>query len=178
MLIALFIVLGLVALLLILAALQPAEFRYERCTLIAAPPATIFPHVNELKNWMAWSPWEKMDPAMRRTFSGPASGVGATYAWEGNNKIGAGRMTITESQPDALIQLRLEFLKPFACTNRGEFTFTPGKGGTLVTWSMDGTNKFIGRLMGVFMNMDKLCGDSFAEGLATLKKLAESGGKS
>jgi hypothetical protein len=129
--------------------------------------------VNELKNWMAWSPWEKMDPAMRRTFSGPAAGVGAAYAWEGSNKIGAGRMTITESKPDALIHLRLEFLKPFACTNRGEFTFTPGKGGTLVTWSMDGTNKFIGRLMGVFINLDKMCGDSFEEGLATLKKLAE-----
>lgn len=173
MLITLLVILGLVVLLLILAALQPTEFSYERSALIAAPAAAIFPNVNELRNWLAWSPWEKMDPAMKRTFEGPAAGVGAVYGWEGNRNIGAGRMTITESRAGERIGIRLEFYRPFACTNRVEFTFTPATGGTLVSWSMSGRNKFIGRVMGVFMNMDKMCGDQFAEGLATLKRIGE-----
>jgi len=174
MIIALLVILGLVALVGVLALLQPARFRYERSATIATSPADIFPSVNELKRWLAWSPWEKMDPAMKRTFEGPAAGVGAVYAWDGNRNIGAGRMTIAESRPNERIRIRLEFYRPFACCNEVEFTFAPVPGGTAVTWSMTGANKFPGRVVGLFMNMDKMCGTQFEEGLANLGKLATS----
>lgn len=166
-------ILGLIALILLAAALRPVDFRYERHALIAAPPAVVFAHVNELRNWLAWSPWEKYDPAMKRTFAGPAAGVGASYAWEGNHQIGAGRMTVTASRPAEQVVLQLEFFRPFACTNRGEFTFATEGNSTYVTWSMTGKNKFIGRVMGLFMNMDKMIGGQFEEGLANLRRLAE-----
>jgi hypothetical protein len=172
MITALLIVLGLVALVLILALFQPAHFRYERRAILSAAPADLFPYVNELTQWPAWSPWEKMDPAMKRTFEGPGAGVGAVYAWDGNRNIGAGRMTITESRPNERICIRLEFYRPFACCNQVEFVFTPIVGGTSVCWSMAGANKFPGRIIGLFMNMDKMCGTQFEEGLASLGKLA------
>lgn len=173
MIITLLIVAALVAVVLILAVLKPADFYYERRAVLAASPEEIFPHVNELKRWLAWSPWEKMDPAMQRTFTGPPAGIGAVYAWDGNRQIGAGRMTITDSQSGALVRIRLEFFRPFACTNRVEFTFRTTPDGTAVTWSMAGTNKFTGRLMGVFINMDKMCGAQFEEGLENLRKVTE-----
>jgi hypothetical protein len=169
----LFVILGLLALILLAAALRPADFRYERHALIAAPPAAVFSHVNELRNWLAWSPWEKYDPTMKRTFAGPAAGVGASYAWDGNNRIGAGRMTVTESRPAERIVLKLEFFRPFACTNRCEFTFASEGNSTYVTWNMTGKNNFISRVMGLFMNMDRLIGGNFEEGLGNLRRLAE-----
>jgi hypothetical protein len=173
MIITLLIVAALLAVVLLLAVLQPKDFCYERRAVVAASPEEIFPHVNELKRWLAWSPWEKMDPAMRRTFAGPPAGIGAVYAWDGNRQIGAGRMTVTDSQPATLVRIRLEFFRPFACINRVEFTFRKTANGTAVTWSMAGTNKFIGRVMGVFINMDKMCGTQFAEGLENLRRVVE-----
>lgn len=166
------VVLGLIALVLVIAALQPDDCRHTRRALIPAPVSAVFPHVNELPKWLAWSPWEKMDPAMKRTFDGPDAGPGAIYAWDGNRNIGAGRMTITESRPNEVIRLKLEFFRPFACTNRVEFTFTPEAGGTTVSWTMEGKMQFIGKVMGLFMNMDKMIGGQFEEGLANLARVA------
>lgn len=157
----------------IVAALQPADFRISRQATIAAPPAAIFPHVNDLSKWQAWSPWENLDPNLKRTYDGPASGAGASYAWVGNSQVGEGRMTITESQTNKLVQIRLEFVKPFQATNQSEFIFAPSGGQTAVTWSMTGKHTFMGKAMCLVMNMDKLIGKNFEDGLAKLKAVAE-----
>lgn len=174
MITALLIVLGALALVLIVAALQPSQFRITRQAVLAASPEAVFPHVNDLPKWQAWSPWERLDPAMKRTFAGPSAGVGAVYGWNGNNKVGSGRMTIEESRAGALIRLKLEFFKPMACTNQAEFTFTPEKGGTVLTWTMSGTSSLLGKIFCLFMNMDKMVGGQFEEGLANLKKVTEA----
>ena len=158
---------------LVTAALSPKTFRVARSATLPAPPAAVFPHVNDFRAWQGWSPWEKLDPDLQRTYEGPAAGVGASYAWTGNNKVGAGRMTITESRPHELIRLRLEFLKPFAATNTADLTFTPaGEGRTTVTWTMNGETNFICRGLPPFMNMDKMIGASFEQGLASLGQVA------
>jgi hypothetical protein len=158
---------------LITAALSPKTFRVARSATLPVPPSAVFPHVNDLHAWQGWSPWEKLDPNLQRTYEGPAAGVGASYAWTGNNKVGAGRMTVTESRSNELLRIRLEFLKPFAATNTAEFTFTPaGESGTSVTWSMNGETNFICRGLSPFMNMDKMIGASFEQGLASLGQAA------
>lgn len=175
-LIVLGVIAAIVILLVIVVALRPAQFRIERSVKIAATPATVFAQVNDFHNWNAWSPWAKLDPAMKETYDGPAAGVGAKYAWVGNSKVGQGRMTIMESNPSSLIRTRLEFIKPFTATNIGEFTFQPQGDQTAVTWAMTGTNDFMGKAFGLFMNMDKLIGSDFEKGLASLKSLTETKG--
>jgi hypothetical protein len=178
MLIKILLVVGaLIALVLIVAAFQPATFTVSRSTLVAAPPAQLFAEVNDLHRWKAWSPYEKLDPAMKSTFEGPAAGVGAVYAWEGNNAVGSGRMTITESHPAEQVGLKLEFYKPMAGVSQATFTFRPEGGQTRVTWAMAGVNNYVGKIFCLFMNMDKLVGGQFAEGLAALKANAEGGKK-
>src|SRR5579871_5170671 len=113
----------IVILLLVVIASRPADFSISRSTSMSAQPQTIFPQVNDLHNWQAWSPWAKLDPNMKMTFTGPEAGTGAAYAWTGNNKVGEGRMTIVESRPNELVRIKLEFMKPFAATNASEFTF-------------------------------------------------------
>ncbi len=172
------IVLGLIVLALVgLVALQPAEFHIERSTRIAAPPASAFAQVNDFHNWDAWSPWAKLDPSMKTEYSGPTSGEGASYSWVGNNEVGEGRMTIVESKPDELVNIKLEFLKPMEATNTAKFAFKPEGDETLVTWSMDGKNTFITKAFHLVMNMDKMIGGQFEQGLAALKAAAESGAK-
>jgi hypothetical protein len=162
--------------LIVVAALQPADFRISRRLAIAAPAATIFPHVNDLSRWRAWSPWENIDPDLKRAYEGPASGEGASYAWAGNSKVGEGRMTITDSRPSDKVQLRLEFVKPFKATNMADFTFEPDGKGTVVTWSMTGRNNFMAKAFSLLMNMDKLIGKDFEKGLSGLKSIAEAKG--
>src|SRR5438045_2986202 len=131
------LVLGVIVIaFLIVVALQPADFRVVRTASIPASPAAVFVQVNDLHQWQAWSPWEKLDPAMKRSFEGPAAGVGAAYAWAGNKDVGEGRMSITESRPNELVAMKLEFLKPFAATNTTEFVFKPEGNQTVVSWSM------------------------------------------
>lgn len=154
-------------------ALRPAEFRISRQLAMAAAPTAVFPHVNDLSKWRAWSPWEELDPNLQRNYEGPAAGQGASYAWAGNPQVGQGRMTITDSRPSDLVRLRLEFIKPFKATNTSEFTFEPSAGGTLVVWSMTGKNNFMSKAVGLFMNMDKLIGKDFDKGLAMLKSVVE-----
>ena len=169
----LFAVAVIVVLLIVVIARQPDEFRVTRKVGVLAPPAVVFAHVNDLHKWQAWSPWEKLDPALKRTFDGPSAGTGAIYRWAGNNKAGEGSMTITESYPGELIRFRLEFLKPFKATNTAEFTFKPGGGQTVVTWSMYGRKNFASKAFGIFMNMDKLVGSDFEKGLAAMKSVVE-----
>ena len=164
----------LVALFLIVVALQPSSFRVARSTTIAAPPSVVFAQVNDFHKWSAWNPWDKIDPAMKRTYEGAPSGAGAIYAWVGNSDVGEGKMTITESRPGELVRINMEFFKPMAGTSTTEFTFAPEGGGTLVTWTMFGENNFAGKAMCLFMNMDTMIGGQFEKGLADMKKAAES----
>jgi uncharacterized protein YndB with AHSA1/START domain len=162
----------------IIVATRPSDFRVTRSAAIAAPPETVFPHVNELRKWEAWNPWGKLDPAMKVTYEGPPAGVGATYSWTGNNQVGEGRLTITESRPNERIQFKLEFFKPMAGTSDAEFTFKPEGNRTIVTWSMTGKNNFIGKAMCLFMSMDKMVGGQFEKGLAAIKSIVEAAPKS
>jgi hypothetical protein len=164
----------IVVLLLIIVATRPSDFRVTRSNAIAAPAEIIFAQVNDLHKWEAWSPWEKIDPALKKTFAGPPAGTGASYSWVGNNKVGSGRMTIMESHPGERIRIKLEFLKPFKATNTAEFVFQPDGNQTAVTWSMSGKNNFMSKAMGLIMNFDKMIGSQFEKGLAQMKLLAET----
>lgn len=171
------IILAILAVLLVgflaFVATRPAAFRYTRSLAIAAPAETLFAQVDDLRKFQDWNPWAKLDPQCAFTFEEATTGTGASYHWKGNSKVGEGRMTITESRPHELVRSRLEFIKPFASTNVAEFTFKPEGGRTLVTWTMTGENKFMSKLMGVFMNFEQMIGRDFEQGLATLKTLAE-----
>lgn len=178
------ILLGLlvvIALFLVVAAFQPADYRVVRSASISAPASVVFSQVNDFHQWNAWSPWEKLDPAMKRTFEGPPAGVGAVYGWSGNSQVGEGRSTITESRPNELIKIRLDFVKPFVSTCNIEYTFKPEGGQTGVTWSMDGKHNYVGKVMclgmSLFTSMDKMVGGQFEEGLANLKAVSESAAK-
>jgi Polyketide cyclase / dehydrase and lipid transport len=164
----------IVVVLLIVASRQPDYFRVERSISVSASPAAAFAQINDLHKWEAWNPWAKIDPAMKETYDGAPSGVGASYSWTGNKAVGTGRMTLTESRPFELIKIRLEFVKPFAATNTAEFTFKPAGNQTIVTWSMFGRSNYFCKLMGLFMSMDKMCGTRFEKGLADLKAAAEA----
>lgn len=157
-------------------ALQPSEYRVSRSTLIAAPPGAVFAAVDDFHKWEGWSPWAKLDPGMKVTYSGPASGMGAVYSWVGNDQVGEGRMTILESHPAELVRIKLEFIKPFASTANTEFAFKPTNGGTTVEWTMSGENDFMSKAMCFFMGgMDKMVGPDFEKGLAQMKSAVESG---
>jgi hypothetical protein len=172
------IILILAAVILVFAgivAMQPADYRVSRTATISAPPATVFSQVNDFHNWKAWSPWAKLDPNALNTFQGPDAGTGSIFSWAGNNKVGEGRMTITESRPNELVKIALEFVKPFRSNSTSQFAFRPENGHTVVTWSMDGKNNFIAKAFCMFMNMDKMLGGEFEKGLADMKKVAEAG---
>ena len=165
---------AVIAALLAYAATRPDVFRVERSASINAPPEKIFALINDYRNWPSWSPYEKLDPAMQRRLSGAASGQGAVYEWEGNKKIGKGRMEILESSPSSRITIKLDFFAPFEAHNTAVFTLRPNGGATDVTWAMHGPAPFMAKLMGVVMNMDKMVGGQFAEGLANMKAVAET----
>ena len=168
---------ALIIVLLVVVAMQPAEFRIERSTKIVAQPADIFAQVNDFHNWPAWSPWEKLDPDMKRSYSGPVAGPGSVYEWSGNDKARQGRMTITDSRRGDLVQIKLDFIKPFESTATVEFAFKPEGGGTNVNWSMTGHNNFMAKGAGLFMNIDKMVGGDFEKGLAQLKTTVEAAKK-
>lgn len=159
-------------------AMQPAGFRITRSATVVVPPSAVFTQVNDLHLWEEWSPWAKLDPAMKKTYEGAAAGAGAIYSWNGNNNVGEGRITITESKPNDLIRIQLEFVRPFACTNDVEFTFTPQGDQTVVTWSMAGKKNFMAKAVHLVMNMDKMCGGQFEQGLANLKAVVETASQS
>jgi len=162
------IIIGLVLILAVLAitiALQPSEFLITRSIAIKAPPETVFPLVNDFQQWSKWSPWDKKDTAMKRTFEGPPSGIGAIYRWDGNDEVGTGSMTIIESKPSELVSIKLQFMKPMESEAKSEFALKPQDQGTLVTWTMSGKNNFAGKAFSLIMNMDKMIGAEFDKGL-------------
>lgn len=150
-----------------------AEFLVERSTVIDASPDVVQPLLDDFRKWQAWSPWEDIDPDLKRTYSGPDSGVGASYAWEGNRKAGSGQMVITESVPGSKVVLDLNFLKPFKAENVTTFILEPNGAGTTVRWQMTGKNNLFFRIVGVVFPMDKMVGKDFEKGLAQLKAAAE-----
>ncbi len=158
----------------VVVALRPSQFRVERAATIAAPPPVVFAQVNDFRKWDAWSPYARRDPAMKKSFEGAPAGVGAVYTWSGNHEVGEGRTTIIESRPHDLIRITLEFVRPFAATNTAEFTFRPEGERTAVTWSLAGRNNFMGKAVGLFMNMDRMVGVDFEKGLARMKSVVEA----
>lgn len=168
----------IIAVVIILAAAstRPNTFRVQRSALIQATPERLYPLLADFRQWTGWSPWEKMDPAMKRDYGGPAAGRGATYAWQGSGKVGAGRMEIVEVDPPRTLRVKLDFIRPFEAHNMVTFTLEPRDAATLVTWTMEGPVPLVAKVMHMFMDMDKMVGGDFARGLANLKALAEGQG--
>ena len=162
-----------IAIILILAAAKPDRFRVQRATTVKAPPERIFPLINDFHQWATWSPYENKDPAMKRSYSGEASGKGAVYAWEGNKNVGSGRMEILDASAPSKIVIKLDFFTPFEGHNTAEFTMLPQGDATNVTWLMYGPLPFMGKIMHVFVNMDRMVGKDFEIGLANLKRVTE-----
>ncbi len=154
---------------------QPNEFRVERSIVINASPDKIFSHIIDFRKWEEWSPWAKMDTNQKNIYSGKQSGVGAIHEWDGNSKVGQGKIEIKKIIPLKKIMLQLDFLKPMKATSFSDFIFSSEKGvqGTRVTWSLYGTNTFISKIISLFMNMDKVAGSQYEEGLSNLKKVVE-----
>ena len=167
------VVVVLVAALLIYAATRPDSFKVQRTTTIKAPPEKVFALIEDFNAWPSWSPWEKLDPGMKRTLSGAPKGKGAVYAWEGNKDVGSGRMEIVEATAPSKVGIQLDFLQPFASRNSAVFVLTPSGDSTGVTWTMEGPSTFVTKLMGVFVSMDSMIGKDFDKGLAAMKAVAE-----
>ncbi|MBC7791308.1 MAG: SRPBCC family protein [Anaerolineae bacterium] len=164
-----------VVLVLVMAIMtRPATFRVQRMATISAAADRVFGFVNDFRRWTAWSPWEKLDPNLKRTFSGNPSGVGSVYSWAGNSKAGEGRMAIKESIPNQRVAIDLQFLKPFKARNLTEFMFKPTPEGVNVTWTMSGDSTFATKAISLFSSMDKMVGKDFEQGLVNLKNVAEA----
>jgi hypothetical protein len=158
---------------LLFAAMKPDTIRIQRSIIIKAPQETVFPLINDFHNWPLWSPQDKDDPSFKRTFSGPAAGIDATSDWTGSGNSGLGRMRITESIPYRSVSVKVDFVKPFGAYNRNDFILKPASGSTQVTWTMEGSNVYMMKVMGVFVNMDRMMGKHFEDGLSNLKVVAE-----
>jgi len=171
--IVLIVVAALVGGVLVVAAMRPDTFSVQRSASIEAPAEKIYPMLIDFRQWPAWSPWEKLDPEMKRTLTGPTSGPGATYAWEGSSKVGSGRMEIKEVTAPGQVRIQLDFIKPFEGHNVTDFALVPRGDTTEVTWLMRGPAPFVSKLMGVFVDMDKMIGKDFEAGLANLKATVE-----
>ncbi len=149
-------------------------YTVQRSATLNATPDQVYTHIIDFHRWADWSPWDEMDPSMDKTYSGPASGVGARYAWSGNRKVGRGNMEIKGATEPSNVRIALEFLKPFKARNKTEFTLRPTGEGTEVTWAMMGKKTLLTRIMGIFKSMDKMVGPGFEKGLARLKTAVES----
>lgn len=168
------LLIGVVGTVLGLATQQPDELRITRTAKLKASPDAVFDRINDFHKWEAWSPWAKLDPQAKNDFDGSAAGEGAMFHWSGNNQIGEGKMTILESRPSSHVKIKLEFMRPMACINTTEFSLHPDGEDTAITWTMYGPNQFMGKVMGLFMNMDKMIGADFEQGLANIRTLVES----
>jgi len=155
------------------AATRPDDFRVQRSAVIKASPEKVFPFINDFKQWGAWSPYEKLDPGMKRIYGATTAGKGATYAWEGNGNVGSGSMEILNAPAPSQVAIKLDFMRPFEAHNVADFTLQPADGGTSVSWSMQGPTPFFGKILHVFVDVDKMVGRDFEAGLANLKAIAE-----
>ncbi|MCA0277177.1 MAG: SRPBCC family protein [Proteobacteria bacterium] len=173
------IILGIIVLavlaILAIAATKPNNFVVQRTTDIAAAPETVFALIDDFHKWRDWSPWEGLDPDLRRKMSGAQSGRGAVYEWDGNKKVGSGRMEIVEAAAPNKVAIKLDFLRPFEAHNMAEFTIVPQGQTTRVNWAMRGPSLFMTKVMQTVMNFDKMIGKDFEKGLANLKAIAERG---
>ena len=163
-----------IAIFLAVAATRPASYRVTRKTLVATPPSVPYSQVADFHKWEAWSPWAKLDPAMKTTYSGAPEGVGAVYEWTGNDKVGEGRMTMTSARPAQAVDIRLEFMRPMTAVNECNFTFAPAADGTEVVWTMIGQNNFMAKAFSIFLDFEKMVGGDFERGLANLKSVSEA----
>lgn len=154
-------------------ASRPSRFHVERSARMAAPPDVVFWLINDFRRWPTWSPWEQLDPDMRREYSGEPMGKGAAYAWSGNDEVGTGSMRIVDSQPPTAVAIDLEFKEPWQATNATLFSIRPDADGSRVTWGMDGENTFMLKAVGLFMDMDAMVGKDFEAGLDKLARVAE-----
>jgi uncharacterized protein YndB with AHSA1/START domain len=161
----------------VIVAMQPSQATITRSLTMPVPASAVFAQVNDFHKWEAWSPWAKRDPAAKNSFEGAPSGKGAIFTWAGNKEVGRGQMTISESQPSELIRIKLEFIKPFPAVNDTLFTFKPEGNQTAVTWSMTGKRPFMVKAVCLFMNMDKMVGGDFEQGLAQMQIAAEAAAK-
>ena len=168
---------AIIAVFLIVVALQPSEFKVERSATVAAQPAAVFDQVNDFHKWEAWSPWAKLDPNAKVTFEGPPSGTGTIMAWDGNDKVGQGKMTITERQPNDLVKINVEFVKPFEGSVVSQFGFKPEGDQTAVTWTMTGYHNFIQKAMCLVFNGRKMMAGDMDKGLAQMKTVVEGSSK-
>ncbi len=155
-------------------ATQPGAYQVTRTASIAAPPEAVFNLINDFHQWEGWSPWAKLDPNMKTTYSGPSSGIGAKYAWLGDDKVGEGRMTILSSEPASAVKINLEFIKPFESDSITTFTLSPDGAGTRVEWKMEGQSNFLTKAFTLFSSMDSAVGPDFERGLSQMKQLAET----
>jgi uncharacterized protein YndB with AHSA1/START domain len=155
------------------AATKPDVFHVQRSASVKAPPDKIFPLINDFRSWASWSPYEHKDPAMKKTYSGAATGKGAIYEWDGDKNVGSGRIEIADTTPPSRLAIKLDMIKPFAASNRVEFTLQPQGDTTNVTWTMNGHTPYLAKIMHVFLDMDRMVGQDFETGLANLKALAE-----
>ena len=167
----------LVAVFVAVVVTRPDTFQVERSHTVAAPASVTYAQVADFRNWKAWSPWEKLDPAMKTSFSGTLGEVGSTYAWSGNKDVGIGKMTVTEAKPGESVRIKLEFVEPYASTSDSVFTFVPQGAGTQVKWVMSGDHNFMSKAMCLFMDMDAMIGKDFEKGLAQLSTHAEAAAK-
>ena len=167
------VVAALIGGVLVVAAMRPNTFSVQRSTTIKAPPDRVYPLIEDFYNWATWSPWEKLDPGMRKTFGGATRGNGAVYEWDGNNKAGAGRMEITATAAPHRLTIALDFTRPFRSSNTTAITLDPKSDSTMITWAMHGPQPFASKLFGLFVNMDTLIGKDFEQGLANIKAIAE-----
>lgn len=163
------------AVLFLVVSSRPDTFSISRSAVMPAPPARVFPQVNDLRKWDAWSPWAKLDPDSKVTFSGPETGEGSSMTWNGNQEVGEGTMTIVASQPAESVRLRLDFVRPFEGTSQVDFVLAPADGGTRVTWTMSGSNTFVGKAISLVMDCETLMGPQFEQGLDNMKKAVAAG---
>lgn len=172
------LLLGLVAVIVILVAVasfQSDEMKVTRSAVIPATPDAIYAVVNDFSKWMSWSPWTGLDPEMKHRLEGPTQGVGAKFHWEGNMECGAGTSNLTASKLNEFVHMRIDMTSPMEGSTEVQFTFVPEGAGTKVTWAMQGKKPFIGKIMGLFMDCEKMCGNDFEKGLANLAKVVAGG---
>jgi hypothetical protein len=168
---------AVIVVLLLVIVTRPSTYHVERSTTIAAPADVVFAQVSDFRKWETWSPWAKLDPQMKTTYEGTQGAVGAGYAWNGNDDVGSGRMTITAVKPNERVDIKLAFIKPFESDCDNGFKLEAAGKDTKITWSMDGKNNFIGKAFSLFMNMDSMIGKDFEKGLGDMKKVAETAAK-
>ncbi len=155
-------------------ATRPAHYHVERKVAINAPAEIVYAELEDLRRWAAWSPWDKIDPNLKKTFEGPERGVGQSYTWQGNDEVGKGKMTITSAEPLKRVGYKLEFFEPMESQAQADMKLTQAGDKHEVTWGMDGENNFVGKLFCVFVDMDKMIGKDFEKGLAQLKGVTEA----